>query len=169
MGQEARSKNQGSGRTIQRVILWWTYRRLSGKWSLMARSKHMDARDTHHTVSASVLDALGRGFLIATARVVAGMMFGTAHLAAMGLWMIGVAAVSGVGCMIGSALVRNLGCDRCEKKVSGSPRAANVRKGMMEMPVVEAPGDVAPEERRARRMVMIGRQREHGLGMGRGV
>ena len=170
MGQEAGSKNQGSGRTVHWVILWWTFRRLSGKWSLMARSKYRNARDTHHTVSAGVLESLGKGFLIATASVVAGMMFGTAHLAAIGLWMIGVAAVSGVGCMIGSALVRNLGCDRCEKKVSGSPRGANIRKGIMAaMPVVEAAGDVAPEERRVRRMAMIGRQREHGMGTGRSV
>jgi hypothetical protein len=137
--------------------------------SLMVRSKQRDAKETHHTVSAGVLDALGRGFLIATASVVAGMMFGTAHLAAMGLWMIGVAAVSGVGCMVGSALVRNLGCDRCEKKAGGSPRAAKVRKAMTAMPAVEATGDVAPEDRWARRMVMIGRQGEHGTGTGRGV
>jgi hypothetical protein len=135
----------------------------------MARSKYSDARDTHHTVSAGVLESLGKGFLIATASVVAGMMFGTAHLAAMGLWMIGVAAVSGVGCMIGSALVRNAGCARCEKKAGGSPRAAKVRKGMAATPVVEAAGDVVPEERWARRMATLDRQREHGVGVGRGA
>lgn len=132
----------------------------------MAGSKYRDPRDTHHTVSAGILESLGKGFLIATASVVAGMMFGTAQLAAMGLWMIGVAAVSGVGCMIGSALVRNLGCDRCETEVGESSRSAHVRKGMAEIPVVEAAGDVATEDRWARRMVMNGRQREHGLGRG---
>src|SRR5262245_57101445 len=91
------------------------------QWSLMARSKHRDARETHHTVSAGILDALGRGFLIATASVLAGLCFGTAHLA-IGLWAIGLAAASGVGCMVGSALIRNAGCDRCEKKAGGSPR-----------------------------------------------
>jgi hypothetical protein len=50
------------------------------QWSLMARLKHRDARETHHTVSAGILDALGRGFLIASAGVLAGVMFGTAHL-----------------------------------------------------------------------------------------
>lgn len=108
----------------------------------MARSKNSDARDTHHTVSAGILDALGRGFLIASAGVLAGVMFGTAHLAAMslGLWTIGVAAASGVACMIGSALVRNAGCDRCEKKAGGPPHSPKVRKVMAAMPVVEAAG-----------------------------
>jgi hypothetical protein len=133
----------------------------------MVRSKYRDARDTHHTVSAGILDAIGRGFLIATAGLVAGMMFGTAHLAAMSMWTVAVAAASGVGCMIGSALVRNAGCDRCEKKGGGSPRAAKVRKGMAAMPVVEAAEDVAHEDRWARRMAMIGRQ--HGTGTGKGV
>jgi hypothetical protein len=155
--------------TLQRISLWWTYRGLSGNGSPMARSKYRDTRDTHHTVSAGVLESLGKGFLIATASVVAGMMFGTAHLAAMGLWMIGVAAVSGVSCMIGSALVRNAGCDSCEKKAGGSPRVARAGKGMAATPVVEAAGDVASEERWARRMAMINREREHGTGVGRGA
>jgi hypothetical protein len=134
----------------------------------MARSKYREVRDTHHTVSAGILDALGRGFLIATAGVVAACFFGTAHLAAMGLWMIGLAAVSGVGCMIGSALVRNAGCDRCETKVGGSGRADHVRKVVAARPVVEAGEEAAPEERWARRMAMNGRQRERGSGTGRG-
>ena len=132
----------------------------------MARVKYRDARETHHTVSAGILESIGKGFLIATAGVVAGSLFGTAHLAAMGLWMIGLAAVSGVGCMVGSALVRNAGCDRCEKKGGGPGRAAKASKGMAAMPVVEVEED-APEERWARRMAMNGRQ--HGTGTGRGV
>jgi hypothetical protein len=134
----------------------------------MVRSKQRDARDTHHTVSASILDALGRGFLIATAGVVAGLMFGTANLAALSLWTIAVAAASGVGCMIGSALVRNAGCDRCEKKVGGSTRAAHAMEVTAAMPTVEAAADVASEERWARRMVMGRKQREHGVFNGRG-
>ena len=112
----------------------------------MARSKHIVVRDSHHTVSAGILDALGRGLLIATAGVVAGLMFGTTHLTALSLWTIAVAAASGVGCMVGSALVRNAGCDRCETKVGGSARAANVRKGVADMLAVEAGEDAAPEE-----------------------
>ena len=138
-------------------------------FSHMARVKYRDARETHHTVSAGIMDALGRGFLIATASVIAGALFGTAHLAAMGVWMIGLAAVSGVGCMIGSALIRNAGCDRCEKKAGGPPRVARVRKVMAAMPAVEATVDVAPEERWAHRIAMIGGQREQDSSSGRGV
>jgi hypothetical protein len=139
---------------------------LMWQWSPMVRSIHRDARDTHHTVSASILESVGKGFLIATATVVAGIMFGTAHLAAIGLWMLGVAATSGVGCMIGSAIVRNLGCDRCEMKVGGTPRATNVRKDLGAMPVVEEAGDVAPEKRWARRIVMTGQHCENATGRG---
>jgi hypothetical protein len=136
--------------------------RLMCQWLLMASSKHRDARDTHHTVSAGILDALGRGFLIATAGVMAGAIFGTANLAAIGLWTIGVAAASGVACMIGSALVRNAACDRCEKNVSGSPRAATVRMVAAARPVVDADKDVEPEDHRARRRVISRRQSAHG-------
>ena len=129
----------------------------------MPRSKYTDAGDTPRTVSASVLDALGRGFLIATASFVAGTMLGTASLA-VGLWTIGVIAASGVACMVGSALVRNAGCYRYARKSGGSSRAAHA--GKVAAPVVEAAEDVAPEEYRARRRVMDGRQREHGTGRG---
>jgi hypothetical protein len=130
----------------------------------MARWKHRQARDTHHTVSAGILDALGRGFLIATASVLAGLWFGTAQLA-IGLWAIGVAAASGVACMIGSAVVRNAGCDHCEQKTGGSPQAIEVRKFLAGM---EAAEDIAPEDDRARRRVMAGRQHERATGVGRG-
>ena len=141
------------------------------QWSPMARWKQRDARDTHHTVSAGILDALGRGFLIATAGVVAGIMFGTVHLAAMGLglWTIGVAAAGGIGCMIGSALIRNTGRHRIEKKAGESAHAPDVRKLEAPVPALEAAGEVAPEERRARRMVMTSRLREHGAGGGRSL
>jgi hypothetical protein len=134
--------------------------------SLMARSTNRDARDSHHTVSAGILDALGRGFLIATTGVVAGMMIGTANVAAMGLWMLGVAAASGVGCMIGSALVRNAACDRCEDDAGGSPRAAYIRKGITLAPVAEAATDATPEERWVRRVAMTdGQQQGAGIGV----
>jgi hypothetical protein len=135
----------------------------------MGRSKQSDARDTHHTVSAGVLESVGKGFLISTATVVAGITFGTAHLAAMGLYMLGVAAIVGVACMIASALVRNAGHDRCEQKPAGVSRATHARKAPEVTPAVDAASDVAPEERWARRVAASGRQREHGLGTGRGI
>jgi hypothetical protein len=127
------------------------------------------ASETHHTVSAGILDALGRGFLIATAGVVASALFGTAHLEALSLWTIAVAAASGVGCMIGSALVRNAACDPGEKEADGPSPAMNARRDMAEMPVIDTDRDIAPEERWARRMEMNGRQGERGTGTGRGA
>jgi hypothetical protein len=127
---------------------------------------HRAARDTHHTVSASILESLGKGFLIATAGVVASLLFGTAPLGSIGLWTVGVAAISGVGCMVGSALVRNAGFDCCEENVGGLPQVANGREGMAAMPGMEPVGEVEPEGRWARRMAMGDRQREHGTGRG---
>ena len=129
------------------------------QWSLMARSKL--------TVAAGILDALGRGFLIATAGVVAGMMFGTVHLTAMGLgvWTIGVAAASGVGCMVSSALVRNGAYDRGGKKIGGAPEAAKVSKPLVAAtPAIQAAEEVAQEKRWAQRSQ---RQRQRGMGAGR--
>lgn len=139
------------------------FSRLIGLCSLMVQSAH---RDTHHTVAAGIMEALGKGFLIATAGVLAGLLIGTAPLASIGLWTVGVAATTGVACMVGSALVRNAGCDRCEDNGGGLPQAANVRDGMGATPGTEAAADVAPEERWARRMAMNGRRREHATGRG---
>ena len=124
----------------------------------MARSKL--------TVAAGILDALGRGFLIATAGVVAGMMFGTVHLAAMGfgLWTIGVAAASGVGCMVSSALVRNAAYDRRGKKAGVAPEAKQVSKPLVTPPTIQSAEDATPEERWAE---YTRRQRQRGMGVGR--
>jgi hypothetical protein len=127
--------------------------------SPMPRWNYTKPVETPRTVSASVLDALGRGFLIATASFLAGTMLGTAHLA-VGTWTIGVLGViaaGGVGCLVGSALVKNLGCQRWARKSGWSPHAGKAA-------AVEAAEEVAPEEWRARRRVMEGRQREHSSG-----
>jgi hypothetical protein len=131
----------------------------------MARSTNRDARESHHTVSAGILDALGRGFLIATAGVVAGALFDTANLAALSLWMIAVTAAGGVGCMIGSAIVRNAGCDRPETKVDGPMASTQMKQGVA---TIEAAAGVAPEQGWARRMRVSSKQRERGTFNGRG-
>lgn len=131
----------------------------------MVRSEHRAARDTHHTVTAGILESFGKGFLIATAGVMAGLMFGTAPLASLALWTVGVAAAGGVACMVGSALVRNAGYDRCEMTGGGSPQAAHGGE-VAAVPGVEAAAEVAADDRWARRMAMADRQREHGAGMG---
>src|SRR5690242_17945406 len=111
----------------------------------MARWKYTDPAETPRTVSAGVLDALGRGFLIATASFLAGTMLGTASLP-VGMWTLGVIAAGGIGCLVGSALVKNMGCHRWEKKSGWAPHAANVRKVAAATPAVEAAEEVAPEE-----------------------
>jgi hypothetical protein len=121
----------------------------------------------HHTVSAGILDALGRGFLIATAGLVAGLMFGTAHLAALSLWTVAVAAASGVGCMVGSALVRNAGVDGGGQEAEDPAPAARVEKSIAATPAMEAGRDDVPGERWARRIAMSGERQEHSTGAGR--
>jgi hypothetical protein len=127
----------------------------------MARSKL--------TVAANILDACGRGFLIATAGVVAGLMFGTVHLAAMGLglWTVGVAATGGIGCLVGSALVRQAAYDRGGAKAAAVPESPALGKSRDAIPpAVERARDDAPEQHRARRRVLASRRREHGMGRG---
>jgi hypothetical protein len=126
----------------------------------MARSKL--------TVAANILDACGRGFLIATAGVVAGLMFGTVHLAAMGLglWTIGVAATGGIGCLVGYALVRQAAYDRGGAKAAAAPGSPTLGKSRGAMPAGEPARDDAHEEHRARRRVLASRRREHGMGRG---
>ena len=130
------------------------------QWFAMARSKL--------TVAANILDACGRGFLIATAGVLAGLMFGTVHLAAMGLglWTIGVAATGGIGCLIGSALVRQAAYDRGGAKAVAVPESPTLGKSRDATPAVERDRDDAPEDHRARRRVLASRRREHGMGRG---
>jgi hypothetical protein len=131
----------------------------------MARWKYTDPAETPRTVSSGILDALGRGLLIATASFLAATMLGTANVP-VAMWTLGVIAAGGVGCLIGSALVKNIKCPRWEKKPGWSPHAAKAGKAAATTPSVEAAGEVAPEEWRARRRVMEGRRREHGTGRG---
>jgi hypothetical protein len=82
------------------------------------------------------------------------------------MWTLGVIAVGGIGCLVGSALVKNMGCQRWARKSGWSPHAANAGKAVAATPAVEAAEEVAPEEWRARLRVMEGRRREHGSGRG---
>ena len=112
------------------------------------------------------MEALGKGLLIATAGLVAGLMFGTAHLPDLSMWTVGVAAATGVGCMIGSALVKNAAFNDDRQEGEGSPPAAEAGKSMAATQAVEAARDDVPEERWACRIAMKGRQREHDSGRG---
>lgn len=135
------------------------------QWSLMARAKYIDATATPRAVSASVLEALGKGLLIATASVVAGLWFGTVNAAA-GMWAIGLVATGGIACTVGSVLVKHMRCGHYERKTGGSPDAANASKVTAPTPAVEAAEDIAPEEFGARRRVMDRQQREPGASRG---
>ena len=120
-------------------------------------------RDTHHTVSAGIMEALGKGLLIATAGLIAGLMFGTTHLPELSLWTVGVAAASGIGCMVGSALVRNAGFDGGGQEAEDPAPAARIEKAMAASPAMDIAGD-GPEECRARRRVTASRERGQGSG-----
>lgn len=126
-------------------------------------------RDTHHTVSAGILEAVGKGFLIATAGVVAGALYGTANLAVLSLWMIAVTAASGAGCLIGSTLVRNAGWDRCESDNGDSELAPSISKGQAASRSSDIARDDAFEARWVHRTATSGMQRERGSDAGRGI
>lgn len=79
-------------------------------------SEDPDPGETLHDVASDILHALGKGFLIASAGVLLGAVIGTNHLAAFGLWTVGVAAAMGVGSVIGAAILRNAGCGRRESE-----------------------------------------------------
>jgi hypothetical protein len=119
-------------------------------------------KDTHHTVSADILNALGKGCLIATGGLIAGILLGTANPALLSLFTVAIAAVSGVGCIIGSAVVRNAGFDVCEQDVERSTPEVRVGKSMAESPTLGEGLDGAAEDWGARRRVMASRERGHG-------
>jgi hypothetical protein len=130
------------------------------RWSVMEADRY---RETHHTVAGSILDAVGRGFLIATAGLVAGLLFGTTNMASLSLWTVGAAAASGVGCMVGSALVKNARSGGCEQETERSQPVAEAAKNIAATLGGEA-ADVEPEDCRARRRVTASRQHGHGSG-----
>ena len=119
-------------------------------------------KDTHHTVSAGVIEALGKGLLIATGGLIAGITFGTTNITDLSLWAVGVAAVSGVACMVSSALLRNAGFDGGGQDADRPSPAPGAGKGIEATPVVEAAAEV--EECRARQRLAASRERGHGTG-----
>ena len=90
-------------------------------------------------------------------------MVGTAQLAALGLWTLGIAAAVGVGLTVGSAVVKNAGCGRGEPEPEGAPHAAEVFSLVSVMPVVLE--DATPTERSGGYVELLGRQRDGQEGM----
>jgi hypothetical protein len=67
---------------------------------------------------------LGKCFLIATASIMAGARFGASPLAANGVWTVAVLVGLGTGCIIGAAIVKNLGGAKDDEEAEESPRTA---------------------------------------------
>ena len=126
------------------------------------RRRYSDDGETHHTVGASILDALGRGALIGTASIIVGAMIGTAHLASFGLWLLGVSAAAGVGLTVGAALVKNAGCNRDDGEAS-EPRQTAKALSL----AVALPENVSPVEQRTDHAERVTRKRDQQHGHGR--
>jgi hypothetical protein len=132
----------------------------------MGRRRYSDEPETiHHAVGSGIMDALGRGFLIATAGLVLGAVVGTSQLAALGLWTLGVAGATGVGLMIGSALVKNAGCNRPEPASGEARQAGEVIALAGVTPVVLDAEAGTPAERQGQFVLLLTRQREAEVGM----
>jgi hypothetical protein len=136
----------------------------------MRRRRYNDEpKAIHHAVGAGVMDALGRGFLIATAGLVLGAIVGTSHLAALGLWTFGVAGAAGMGLMIGSALVRNAGCERQEPESDEARQVREVMAIAASFPVVLEAEDVRLSDQPKLYVALLEQQRVEGTGTGRSM
>jgi hypothetical protein len=127
------------------------------------RRRYSDDGKNHHIITASILEACGRGLLIATAGLVLGAMLGTSNLAAVGLWTLGVAAAVGVGLHIGAGIVHNIGCGGREAEPEESRQTAEVHS-MAKLPSVLAAESGTPAERRAGYVVLLDQEREQQHG-----
>jgi hypothetical protein len=123
--------------------------------------------ENHHTVAGSILDALGRGALIATASIIVGAMIGTSQLASLGMWLLGVSAAAGVGLVVGAALVKNAGCGRDDAEAEEPPQKAEVLTLVTAMPVVLEPEAASPAERRRAYAELVTGDGQHQHGHGR--
>jgi hypothetical protein len=129
------------------------------------RRRYRDDGETHHTVGAKILEACGRGLLIASASLVLGAVLGTSNLASVGLWTLAAAASIGIGLHIGAAIVHNAGCDRDDGEAAEPRQAAEVLSLAAALPVeLEA---VHPAEQRPGYAEQITRDRDQQHGHGR--
>jgi hypothetical protein len=127
------------------------------------RRRYSDDGENHHTVGAKILEACGRGLLIATAGLVLGAMLGTSHLASVGAWTLGLAAAAGAGLTIGAAIVHNMGCCPRDAEPEDSRQKAEVLTLATVPSVLEAETGT-PTERRSRYMVLLEQEREQQHG-----
>ena len=121
--------------------------------------------ENHLTVSASLLDGLGRGALISVGSILVGIALGTAHAAQFGMSLLGLSIAAGVGLTIGAALCKNAGRNRHDP----APEPRQTAEGLSLVhvtPVLEVDADT-PAERRAAFVELVGRRMEHRHGHGR--
>ncbi len=78
----------------------------------MGRKWLDDDLETHHSISANIMEAVGRGLLIATVGIVLGGLMGSSNAARFGAGLLVGSGIVGAACMIGSGLVRNAGWRR---------------------------------------------------------
>jgi hypothetical protein len=95
-----------------------------------------DDKETHHSVSANIMEAVGRGLLIATAGIVLGAILGTSDIARFGAGMLVGSGVVGAACMIGSACIRNAGCKVREADERQACQAAEIMAFVAMQPLV---------------------------------
>jgi hypothetical protein len=127
------------------------------------RRRYSDDGENHHTVGAKILEACGRGLLIATAGLVLGAMLGTSHLASVGAWTLGLAAAAGAGLTVGAAIVHNMGCCPREEEPDESRRPAEVLT-MGRLSAVFEPEAVSPGEQRRTYVELVSRSPEQQQG-----
>ena len=119
-----------------------------------------DPGETRHDVASDILHALGKGFLIGSAGILLGAVLGTTQLAALGLWTLGAAAAMGAGCVIGSALIRNAGCDRREPETDQARQHREIMVIARSLPVVLDGEAVRLADEPLSYVALIERQRE---------
>jgi hypothetical protein len=132
-------------------------------------SEDPDPGETHHDVAGDILHALGKGFLIGSAGIMLGAILGIHHLATIGLWTLGAATAMGAGCVVGSALVRNAGCDRREWEAEQARQRREIMAIVRSLPVVVDGEAVRLSDEPAGYVALIERQREREVSGGKGV
>jgi hypothetical protein len=136
----------------------------------MARKRYGEDEETRHTISANILEAIGRGLMIATAGLVLGAILGTSSAAArFGAGALVASGVIGAGCMIGSALVRNAGCRSRAQEVDEPSETVEITAFMAMHPLLLQQETEGPGEQPARYVERLRQERQEELEAGRRV
>jgi hypothetical protein len=142
----------------------------AGKWPgnasrRQARVSNRTAEaENKHTIGGNILDALGRGALIAVSGVIVGALLGTAHVAALGFWLLGVSAAAGVGLTVGAAMCKNAGRSWNGPEPEQIRHAAEVVCEVADVPVVLESDFSMPAQRQGGFVELVDRQRERQAG-----